>query len=107
MKAKPTEDPKQLIDDFAHGIEEKHYTSVVLTSKNFVVFKIKGHSAWACVACPFEYVRTQYILIRRGDWWLSNGVVTRRWEGRVSKKELAEALTQSEVRKAVYQHDIF
>lgn len=103
MKAKPAAevDPKQLIDDFAHGIEEKYYTSVVFVSKNFVVFKIKGHTAWASVGARC-YVRSQHILIRRGDWWLGNGVATRRWEGRVSKKELAEALSHSELKKAVW-----
>jgi hypothetical protein len=34
-----------LLFDFMHGIEEKNHTVVAMQSPNFVVFRVKGHSA--------------------------------------------------------------
>jgi hypothetical protein len=94
----------ELIWMFAHGIEEKHYTSVVMQSPNYVIFKIAGHKAWACVACPFQYVKAQYVLIRKGDWMMSDKP-QRRWEGRVAKAMLKEAIRRSEILRQPYSGD--
>jgi hypothetical protein len=95
----------ELIDAFAHGIEERQHTSVVMQSPKFVVFKIKGHSAWSGVGCPFQYVKAQHILRRKGDWWMSDKP-ERRWEGRVKPSVLKEALRRSELTKAVYKGNL-
>lgn len=95
-------DTKKLIDDFAHGIEERHYMSVLLVSKSFVVFRMKGHTAWSGVGSR-SYVRGKHILIRRGEWWMHLGGTNREWEGRVGKKTLVEALRQSELTGEVYE----
>lgn len=102
MTKTPQIDEKKLISDFASGIEERNYTSVFLVSKNFVVFKVKGHSAWASVGAR-AYVRGRYILIRRGEWWMATEGSKREWEGRVSKSILAEALRRSEMTNEVYR----
>jgi hypothetical protein len=94
-----------LIDQFAHGTEEKHYTTVAMVSRNFVIFKIKGHTAWACVGGR-EYVGTQHILVRRGDWWMANKTIKREWQGRVKTADLKEALKRSELTKEVYTGDL-
>jgi hypothetical protein len=91
----------ELIEAFAHGIEERNYTSVVMQSPKFAIFRVKGHSAWSGVGCPWEYVKAQHILRRKGDWWMSDKP-ERRWEGRVKPSVLKEALRRSEVTKAVY-----
>jgi hypothetical protein len=102
-KPKKPKTDAELIDAFAHGIEERSYASVAAQSQRFVVFKIKGHSAWAARGVQ-EYAKTQYILIRKGDWWMS-GKPTRKWEGRVSPQTLKEALRRSELFGKVYDGD--
>jgi hypothetical protein len=102
VSKKPKTDA-ELIEDFAHGIEERSYTSVLLQSPRFVVFKVKGHSSWSGVGCPWQYAKTQHILARKGDWWMSDK--NRRWEGRVSAQTLKEALRRSELTKEVYKGD--
>jgi hypothetical protein len=102
-KTKPKSDA-ELIEDFAHGIEERQHTTVFLQSRSFVVFKVKGHSSWSGVACPWQYVKTQYILTRKGEWWMTEN--KRTWEGRVSKQLLFKAMSRSELTKAVYMGDL-
>lgn len=87
---------QRLIDSFASGIEEKRHTTVAMTSNRFVVFKVAGHSAWSGVGCPWQYVRAQHILIRKDEFWLGHDVAYRRWEGRVARKTLEDALRRSE-----------
>jgi hypothetical protein len=91
-----------LIDAFASGIYEREYTSVFAQSTNFVVFKVKGHSSWSGVGCPWQYAKTQYILRRKGDWWMSDRP-ERRWEGRVKPSVLKEALRRSEEKNTVFK----
>jgi hypothetical protein len=79
--------------------------SVVLVSKNFVVFKMKGHNSWAGVGMQ-EYARQRYILIRKGEWWMALAGTHREWEGRMDKKVLAEAVRRSELTKEVYMGDL-
>ena len=99
----------ELISDFAHGIEERNYTTVAMQSPNFVIFHVKGHGSWAGVGMGQAYVRAQYILIRKGTWWMAHGIKhgvdIREWEGRLSKKTMKEALRRSEMLKTPYMGD--
>jgi hypothetical protein len=106
LKAGKTPTDLDLIDAFASGIEEHHHTTVVMQSRDFVVFKIKGHSAWSGVAMPWQYVKTRYVLIRKGEWWMASGGTRREWEGRVSKQLLFKAMSRSELTKGVYMGDM-
>lgn len=99
MPKKPKTDA-ELIDAFAHGIEERKHTSVAGQSANFVVFKIDGHSAWASVGSR-AYVKTQHILLRKGQWWMTDKP-KREWLGRVSPATIREALRRSEILKEPY-----
>jgi hypothetical protein len=101
-KQKPKTDA-ELIFDFAHGIEERRNTMLLLRGQNFVIFKVKGHTAWAYVGGR-EYVKTKHVLIRIGDWWLSDKP-KREWVGRVSAQTLTEALRRREILKEVYSGD--
>jgi NDP-sugar pyrophosphorylase family protein len=101
----------ELVEAFAHGTEEyqRGLISLVMQSANFLVFKIKGHSSWSGIGCPWEYVKTQHILVRKGSKtrheWIMRNTGERRWEGRVSKATLTEALRRSELFKEVYKGD--
>lgn len=91
-------DDQQLISQFASGIEEGQYASVFAQSKRFVVFKIAGHSAWNGNYCPRVYVRTKYILIKKGQWWLSLSEFhhSKEWSGQSAKKDALSALAKAE-----------
>lgn len=104
MMSKTLKTDAELIDVFASGIEERQHTTVFLQSKHFVVFKVKGHSAWSGRFMPWQYVKTKYILARKGDWWMDEN--NRTWEGRVSKQLLFKALSRSELIKTVFQGDM-
>jgi len=93
----------EVLAAFTSGIEEGQHTSIFLQSPRFVVFKCKGHSAWGGVACPWQYVKAQYMLVRKGSWWMAED--KRTWEGRVSTKILKEALRRSEIFNEVYDGD--
>ena len=95
---------KELIHAFSVGIEEGQYTTVVMRSPRFVIFKIAGHSAWAGVGSR-EYVKTKHVLVQKGHWWMSN-IPKREWEGRVQKGTLKEALRRSEQTKEVFNGDL-
>lgn len=105
MSKKPKTDA-ELIDAFSSGIAEREHISVAQQSRSFVIFRIKGHSAWSGVGCPWQYTRTRHILIRKGEWWMTSGGERREWEGRVSKQLLFKALCRSELGKAVYMGDM-
>ena|SRR5271154_3727722 len=97
------ETDQELIDAFATGIEEKKYTTVAMQGKRFVIFRVAGHKSWSGVGRPWEYAATQYIIIRKGEFWLAHGEQDwHMWQGRVSKLELAEALRLSEQHNKVY-----
>ena len=96
----------ELIDAFASGISEREYITVAQQSRNFVIFKIKGHSAWSGRGVAWQYVKTRHILIRKGEWWMTSGGVRREWEGKVSKQLLFKALCRSELTKMVYMGDL-
>ncbi len=85
----------ELIDAFARGTTDHHITSVVMKSKRFVIFRIPGHTYWADMMNPSAYARSQYILMRQGEWILRY-TFRKEWEGRVSKKVLAQALEEAE-----------
>ena len=93
----------ELIFDFAHGIEERSNTSVVLQGPNFVIFKVAGHTAWAYVGGR-AYVQTKHVLIRKGDWWMSDKPKSE-FVGRVAKEKLKEALRRSEILGEAYSGD--
>ncbi len=84
-----------LIHAFAHGIEERRYTTVAMSSEHFVVFRIKGHKAWASVGYH-EYISSQYVLIRKGEWWLRSEGQSVTWHGRIAPKVLRAALNEAE-----------
>ncbi len=85
----------ELIDAFASGTTERHITSVVMKGEHFVVFKIPGHTYWASVMEPSAYVRSRCVLVPQGQWMLRT-TFKKEWEGRVSKKVLAQALEEAE-----------
>lgn len=85
-----------LIDDFAHGIEERKYVSVITVGRHFVLFKIDGHLAWDGNGCPRVYVPVQFVLIHKKHWWLGRDVEKREWSGRTSHKELITAFQQAD-----------
>ena len=85
----------ELIDAFARGTTDQHITSVVMKSKRFVIFKIPGHTYWSSIMEPSAYAPVQHVLIRQGEWWLRS-TTRKEWEGRVSKKVLAQALEEAE-----------
>jgi hypothetical protein len=85
-----------LIADFAHGIEERAYASVVAVGKRFVLFRVSGHSAWNGVGHPWAYVPVRFVLIRRGQWWLGHNTEKREWEGRVARSILLQAFNDAE-----------
>jgi len=105
VSKKPKTD-QELIDAFSLGIEERNYITVAQQSRNFVIFKIKGHSSWSGVGMPWQYVKTRHILIRKGEWWMTSGGARREWEGKVSKQLLFKALCRSELTKTVYMGDM-
>jgi hypothetical protein len=86
----------RLISDFAHGIEEHRYTSVVAFTKRYVLFRIHGHSAWSSVSTPREYVPVQFVLIRKGQWWMGRDTQKQVWYGRTAHSVLVKALEQAE-----------
>ena len=93
----------EVLAAFTSGIEEGNHTSIFLQSPRFVVFKCKGHSAWSGVGMPWQYVKAQYMLVRKGSWWMAED--KRTWEGRVSPQTLKEALRRSELFNEVYAGD--
>jgi hypothetical protein len=102
---KPKTD-QELVDAFSNGIAERAHTTVHSQLGDFVIFKIAGHKAWSGVGCPWEYVQTQYVLIRKGDWWMGQRTVKREWQGRVKAADLKEALKRSILTKEVYTADL-
>src|SRR5271163_1888316 len=102
-KSKKPKSDAELIDAFASGIEERNHTSVAGQSENFVVFKIAGHNAWASVGHQ-AYVKAQYILIRKGQWWMTDKP-KREWQGRLAPAMLKEALRRSEMLEEPYTGD--
>ena len=87
---------EKLIQAFSSGIEEGQHASVFLQSPHYVIFKIAGHSSWNGRWTPRKYVRTQYILIAKGIYWLSAQGPVKEWQGRVSPGVLQEWLNSAE-----------
>ena len=87
---------KALIEDFARGIDEMRYTSVAFTGKNFVVFKVAGHMRWDGRWMPQVWEPVKHFMIRKGVWWMSREGAIKKWEGRVSKDVLKQALQDDE-----------
>lgn len=85
-----------LIADFAHGIEESRYATVMAAGKRFVLFRISGHSAWDGIGHPRAYVPVQFVLIRKGHWWMGRETEKREWRGRVTRSVLINAFKQAE-----------
>jgi hypothetical protein len=88
-------DVKRLVHNFARGISEMHYTSVVMQSEHFVIFRVKGHTDWSGVGSR-SYYPSRHILALKDEWWLTTDGRRREWEGRVSRKELQYALDEAE-----------
>jgi len=86
----------ELINKFSSGIEEGRYVTVFCESKNFAVFKVKGHMSWYANWSPWQYSPVQYVLVRKGDWWLGSKTVTKIWKGRTKKFEIIKALHEAE-----------
>lgn len=94
MEQKPKTD-QELIDAFSRGTTEHRITSVVMRSDHFVIFRIPGHKYWSSLMEPSAYARSQHILMRQGEW-MFRYTYKKEWEGRVSKRVLAEALKEAE-----------
>ena len=86
---------RELIHAFAHGISEQRYTTVIMQSDRFVIFRIKGHTDWSGVGMR-SYYPSETVLIRKGNWWLSTETKKRTWEGRIGRKELSLYLERAE-----------
>ena len=88
---------QELIYAFARGTTAHHHTKVVMRGKRFVIFHIPGHKYWSSMMVPSAYAPSQHILIPQGVWMLScTPCFKKEWEGRVSKKELQQALEEAE-----------
>lgn len=85
-----------LLAAFAHGIEEQQYGTVMAAGRRFVLFRISGHSAWDGIGHPRSYVPVQFVLIRRGQWWMGRDTEKKEWHGRVARSLLMDAFAQAE-----------
>jgi hypothetical protein len=86
----------KLIAEFAHGIEEGRYATVMAIGARYALFRVSGHSASDGRSHPRTYVPVQFVLIRRGQWWMGRDVEKREWQGRVTRATLINAFQQAE-----------
>lgn len=87
---------KKLVSDFAGGTHHERITTVVETTRRYVLFKIAGHNYWSGVGFPWRYAQQEHVLIRKGIHGSGKG---KRWAGRLTKalrSEITQALLAAE-----------
>lgn len=88
-------DPAKLINDFTQGYEAmRRYTSVMVTGKRFILFRIAGHS---CRVWPKRYCPVMYVITGRGQRWVSRSPRLE-WVGRTSYTMLLFTIVDLEIR---------